>query len=288
MTFLGALVEHEFLRVVALAAVVAAVAGGVVGTVVVTRRLTFLAGGIAHATLGGMGIAQWAGWSLIGGAAVAAIASALLIGAIARAGRQHEDMLIGAIWAVGMAVGLIAVAHTPGYQVNLLSFLLGNLLMVTWPELWTMATITVLVLLMLRLLWRPVVATLFDEEFATTRGLPTLAITLGVLVAVALVVVVLLRAVGLVLVMALLTLPTATAVLFVRSIGWLMVASVLLALAAMWVGLEMAMLTDSPAGASIVLTAAVGYLIALSLQRHHRRSGPHPVDKRRTDKEAVP
>jgi zinc transport system permease protein len=197
-------------------------------------------------------------------------------------------MLIGAIWAVGMAVGLIAVAHTPGYQVNLLSFLLGNLLMVTWPELWTMATITVLVLLMLRLLWRPVMATLFDEEFATTRGLPTLAITLGVLVAVALVVVVLLRAVGLVLVMALLTLPTATAGLFVRSIGWLMVASVLLALAAMWVGLEIAMLTDSPAGASIVLTAAVGYLIALSVWQRHRRPGPRPGDARRTTEKAAP
>ena len=264
MSFAAAVVEHEFLRIVALAALVAAISSGVVGTIVVTRRLTFLAGGIAHATIGGMGIAQWAGYDPLGGAAIAAVLAALLIGLVAHGGTQREDMLIGAIWAIGMAIGLIAISRTPGYQSDLMSFLLGNLLMVTTAEIVLMSSLVVPVLVLLAVFWQPVVATLFDEEFARTRGLPTLAIQLGILIAIALVVVVLLRAVGLVLVMALLTLPTATAGLFVRTLRRLMLASAAAAVLAMWIGLEVALRTDSPAGASIVLSAAAGYMLAIA------------------------
>lgn len=270
MSFAAALFEHEFLRIVAFAALIASVSGGVIGTIVVTRRLTFLAGGIAHATLGGMGIAQWAGFDPLGGAAIAAVVAALLIGLVAHGGREREDMLIGAIWATGMAVGLIAISHTPGYQTDLMTYLLGNLLMVTAEEVTVMAGLMCVVMVLLALFWGPVVATMFDEEFATTRGLPTLAIQLGVLVAIALVVVVLLRAVGLVLVMALLTLPTTTAGVFVRTLGRLMAASAGIALIAMWLGLEIALRTDSPAGASIVLSAAACYVGALAYRRLRR------------------
>jgi len=264
VSFAAALVEHEFLRIVAIAALVAAISSGVVGTIVVTRRLTFLAGGIAHATIGGMGIAQWAGFDPFGGAAIAAVVAALVIGLVAHGGTQREDMLIGAIWAIGMAIGLIAISRTPGYQSDLMSYLLGNLLMITTAEIVLMSSLVGLVMVLLTVFWQPVVATLFDEEFARTRGLPTLAIQLGILVAIALVVVVLLRAVGLVLVMALLTLPTAAAGIFARTLGRLMVASVGAALVAMWIGLELALRTDSPAGASIVLSAAGCYILALT------------------------
>lgn len=283
MSFAAALLEHDFLRIVALAALIASVSGGVVGTIVVTRRLTFLAGGIAHATLGGMGIAQWAGFDPLGGAAIAAVVAALLIGLAAHGGREREDMLIGAIWAIGMAVGLIAISHTPGYQVDLMAYLLGNLLMVTAEEVILMAALMGFVMVLLALFWRPIVATMFDEEFATTRGLPTLAIQLGVLVAIALVVVVLLRAVGLVLVMALLTLPTATAGVFARTLGRLMAASAVVALFAMWLGLEIALRTDSPTGASIVLAAAACYLVALAYRRFQQfrvRAQDHQLTER--------
>ena len=284
MSFATALIEHDFLRVVAFAALIAAISGGVVGTIVVTRRLTFLAGGIAHASLGGMGVFQWAGYDPIAGATVAAIVAALLIGVVARSGSEREDMLIGAIWAVGMAIGLIAIAHTPGYQADLMTYLLGNLLMVTFEEAALMATMMGFVLILMGLFWQPVVATLFDEEFATTRGLPTLAIELAVLISIALVVVVLLRAVGLVLVMALLTLPTATAGVFVRTLGRLMLASAAVALLAMWTGLEIAMQTDSPAGASIVLSAAACYILALLYRRlgQSRNTSPDHSSERRT------
>ena len=108
--------------------------------------------------LGGMGVAQWLGGSPLVGATVAAILAALLIGWISHRGHQREDMLIGAVWAVGMAVGIVAIARTPGYSSELMSYLLGNLLMVTREQVWLMAALNAAMLLMLALFWRPLMA----------------------------------------------------------------------------------------------------------------------------------
>jgi zinc transport system permease protein len=271
MNFLTALAEHEFLRVVLVAGLLSALGCGVVGSLVVVKRITFMAGGIAHAVLGGMGVAQWLGGSPLVGATVAAILAALLIGWISHRGHQREDMLIGAVWAVGMAAGIVAIAQTPGYSSELMSYLLGNLLMVTREQVWLMAALNAAMLLMLALFWRPLMATVFDEEFARVRGLPTLALNLGLLVMIALAVVVLVQAVGLVLVMALLTLPAATALLVASSIGRVMLLAAGIAAVDIVGGLAVAYETDSPAGAVIVLGAATVYLLALSAQGLRRR-----------------
>ncbi len=270
MSFVAALAEHEFLRIALAAGLLAAIGGGVVGTLVVVKRLSFMAGSIAHAVLGGMGVAHLLGRSPLAGAAVAAVLAALLVGWIARRGGQRVDMLVGAVWAVGMAVGIVAIAHTPGYSTDLMSYLLGNLLMVTPTQLLATAALDAALLMACALLWRPLVATLFDEQFARLRGLPTLAIELSVLVVVALAVVVLVQAVGLVLVMALLTLPAATALLWSSSLGRVMLLAGAIAAVEMTLGLAVAFETDSPAGAVIVLGAAAVYLGALLLRR--RRS----------------
>lgn len=270
MNFGAALVEHEFLRIVLMAGLLSALGCGVVGSLVVVKRITFMAGGIAHAVLGGMGVAQWLGGNPPVGATVAAIFAAVLIGWISHRGHQREDMLIGAVWAVGMAVGIVAIAQTPGYGSELMSVLLGNLLMVTREQVWVMAALNAAMLLALALFWRPLMATAFDEEFARVRGLPTLALNLGLLVMIALAVVVLVQAVGLVLVMALLTLPSATALLGASTIGRVMVLAVGIAAVDIVGGLAVAYETDSPAGAVIVLCAAGVYLLALLAQRLRR------------------
>jgi zinc transport system permease protein len=267
MSFLQALVEHEFLRVALAAGLLSAAGCGVVGTLVVVRRITFMAGGIAHAVLGGMGVAHLLGGSPLVGAAAAAVIAALLVGWIAHRGGQHEDMLIGALWAVGMAVGIVAIAHTPGYSADLMSYLLGNLLMVTREQVLAMALLDAAMLAALLALWRPLLATTFDEEFARLRGLPTLALELALLVAIALAVVVLVQAVGLVLVMALLTLPAATALLASSALGRVMLLAAVIAAVEIVAGLALAFRTDSPAGAVIVLFAAAIYLGALWWRR---------------------
>lgn len=266
MNFLQALSEHDFLQLALAAGLVSAVGCGVVGSIVVVKRITFLAGGIAHAVLGGMGVAHLFGRDPIVGAALAAVIAALLIGWIGLKAGQREDTLIGSVWAIGMAIGIIAIAHTPGYSTDLMSYLLGNLLMVTREQVLAMALLDLLMLGVLSVLYRPLVATVFDEEFARVRGLPTTALYLGLLVVVALAVVVLVQAVGLVLVMALLTLPAATALLWAGSIGRLMLGATTIAALVIFTGLGVAFETDSPVGATIVLCAASLYLGSLLLQ----------------------
>jgi zinc transport system permease protein len=276
VSFVEAVLAHEFLRIALAAGLLAAVGCGIVGTLVVVKRITFMAGGIAHAVLGGMGVAHWLGRDPLTGAAIAAVVAALLVGWIARRGGEREDMLIGALWAVGMAVGIVAIARTPGYSTDLMSYLLGNLLMVSREEVIAMAVLDALMLLAVLALWRPLVATTFDEEFARLRGLPTLAIEIGILVTVALAVVLLVQAVGLVLVMALLTLPAATALLLAGSIGRVMVLAGAIAAAEIVFGLGLAFETDAPAGAVIVLSSAAVYLLVLALRRLRRRAPAVP------------
>lgn len=263
MSFFRAVAEHGFLQWVLLAGLLAALGSGVVGTLVVLKRVSFMAGGIAHAVLGGMGVAQWLGCSPLLGATVAAVLAALLIGWLTRRGREREDMLIGAIWAVGMAVGILAIARTPGYQSELMSYLLGNLLTVGREQVLAMVALDAALLLALALLWRPLVAALFDEEFARARGLPVQALQQGLLVMIALAVVVLVQAVGLVLVLALLTLPAATALRLGRSMGAAMGLAVAVAAAEIVAGLALAYEADAPAGAVIVVLAALAYLATL-------------------------
>jgi zinc transport system permease protein len=271
VNFVDAVLAHEFLRVALAAGLLAAAGCGVVGTLVAVKRITFMAGGIAHAVLGGMGVAHLLGRDPLTGAAIAAVVAASLVGWIARRGGEREDMLIGALWPVGMAVGVVAIARTPGYSTDLMSYLLGNLLMVSREQVVAMAMLDVLMLLAVVLLWRPLVATTFDEEFARLRGLPTLAIELGVLVTVALAVVVLVQAVGLVMVMALLTLPAATALLLSGAIGRVMVWAGAIAAFEIVLGLAVAYETDAPAGAIIVLGSAAVYLLALGWRAWRKR-----------------
>lgn len=279
MSFVQALGAHEFLRVALAAGLLAAVGCGVVGTLVVVKRITFMAGGIAHAVLGGMGVAHWLGRDPLAGAAIAAVVAALFVGWIARRDGEREDMLIGALWAVGMAVGIVAIARTPGYSTDLMSYLLGNLLMVSREQVVAMAWLDGVMLLAVVAFWRQLVATTFDEEFARLRGVPTLSIELGILVTVALAVVLLVQAVGLVLVMALLTLPAATTLLLSGSIGRVMGLAGAIAAAEIVLGLGVAFETDTPAGAVIVLGSAAVYLLALTSRRLWRRSET-PADTR--------
>jgi zinc transport system permease protein len=267
MNYLQALLEHGFLQIALAAGLASAVGCGVVGSIVVVKRITFLAGGIAHAVLGGMGIAYLLGGDPLFGAVIAAVIAALLIGWISQKAFPYEDMLIGAVWAIGMAVGILAIARTPGYSTDLMSYLLGNLLMVTREQVLRMVVLDGVMLVVLLALYRPLVATLHDEEFARLRGLPTRALYLGLLVVVALAVVVLIQAVGLVLVMALLTLPAATALLFSRSMAVLMSGATAVSAVVIFLGLGAAFETDSPVGATIVLTAALVFLLALACKQ---------------------
>nr|WP_264194074.1 metal ABC transporter permease [Marinomonas algarum] len=185
--------------------------------------------------------------------------------------KQREDMLIGAVWAIGMAIGLLAIAKTPGYSTHLMSYLLGNLLLVSRDQVVMMVGLNLLMLLLLVLLHRPLMATLADEKFARLRGVKTNLLYLGFLVIIALATVILVHSVGLILVMALLTLPAATGLLLTSTLGRLMLIATLLSGLSIFGGLAVAYETDSPTGAVIVLLAATIYLVILIVKSRYRK-----------------
>ncbi len=260
MEFLHALTQHAFLQYALLAGVLASIACGMIGTYVVVRRISFISGGIAHSVLGGMGLAYFLGGSPLLGALCAAVVAALIIGLVSLYARQHEDTIISALWAVGMAVGILFIAHTPGYNVDLMSFLFGNILMVSPRDLWHIALLNGVVLGCVLLFYRQFEAVCYDQEFARLRGIQTNLIYMLLLVLIALTVVLLIQVVGVILVIALLTIPATTAAAFARSLGRMMILAVGINLGVTVTGLGIAYTVDWPAGATIILVAALVFL----------------------------
>jgi zinc transport system permease protein len=277
--FLDALSRHAFLRYALLAGVLASVACGVVGTYVVVRRITYIAGGIAHCVLGGMGAALYVNrvyglaWlQPLHGAVAAALAAAIIIGLVSLRAKQREDTVIGALWAVGMAAGVLFIAKTPGYAQDLMSYLFGNILMVTPADLWLIAGLDVVVVAAGLLFYNPLLAVCFDEEFARVRGLPVEFYYLLLLVLTALTVVLLVTVVGIVLVIALLTLPVAVAGHFARRLWQMMALATLLSIVLTTAGLAISYGPDLPAGATIIVLAGAVYLVvAIGARLVHRR-----------------
>ncbi|MCU0832940.1 MAG: metal ABC transporter permease [Chromatiaceae bacterium] len=265
--FFQALASQPFLQTALIAGLLASLGCGVAGTFVVVKRITFLAGGIAHSVLGGMGAALYYGLDPLAGALVAAVVSALLIGWVRLAWRTQEDTLIGALWAIGMAVGVLFIAKTPGYASDLMSYLFGNILLVSERDLWVMLGLDALLLLMVGLFFRQFLAVSFDEEHARLRGVPVALFYLLLLVLVAVTVVVLIQVVGLILVIALLTLPAAIAAHYVHSVGRMMLLATLLGSVFTTSGLALSYAPDLPAGPTMVLLAGAVYLASAVLSR---------------------
>ena len=260
--FFSALVQHGFLQSAVVAGLLASIGCGVMGTYVVVKRIAFLAGGIAHSVLGGMGAAVYYGFDPLAGALIAAIISALLIGSVRLQWQAQEDTLIGALWAIGMAVGILFIAKTPGYQTDLMSYLFGNILLVPEESLWFMAALDALLLIIVGTYHRQFLAVVFDEEFARLRGIPVTFFYLLLLVMVAITVVLLIQVVGLILVLALLTLPAAVAGHYVHSLGRMMLLATLLGSTVSLSGLALSYGPDLPAGPTIILLAGAVYVIS--------------------------
>jgi len=280
--FFTALGQNAFLQYALAAGVLCSIACGVVGSYVAARRITYIAGGIAHCILAGMGAARYLqvtrGWDWLHplyGAVVAALVAATIIGLVSLRFRQREDSVISAVWAIGMAVGVLFIWGTPGYGENLMGYLFGNILMVKASNLWMMAGLDVIVVGIGILFYREFLAVCFDEEFARLRGIPVSLFYLLLLYLTALTVVLLVTVVGLVMVIALLSLPVAIASLFSRTLWQVMVIAALLSMLFTTAGLAVSYGPDLPAGATTIVLTGAGYLVAAAgagAYRHVRRA----------------
>jgi zinc transport system permease protein len=281
LEFFEALKTTSFLQVALAAGLLASVACGVVGSYVVARRITYIAGGIAHCVLGGLGAACYLravhGWHFLHplyGAIAAALLSALIIGTVSLYAREREDTVIGAVWALGMSLGVIFILRTPGYEVDPMSYLFGDILMLTRDDLWLLVGLDVLVVGVSMLYYHQLQAVCFDEEFARLRGIPVAFFYLVLLCLTALAVVLLVSVVGIVLVIALLTLPAAIAGHFCRTLWQMMLSATLLSMFFTSSGLALCYGPDLPPGVTTVLLAAAAYVlcgILTSVLRNRRR-----------------
>ena len=251
----------------------ASVAFGVIGTFVVTKRISYLAGAIAHCAFGGIGLGlylqyrwefSWAG--PLSGALAVALGAALLIGWIGLRFHEREDTVIGALWALGMAVGLLLLDLTPGYF-SATSYLFGDILLISPEDFRTVLLLDGLILGVVLLWYRQLLATAFDAEFALLRGIPVGFLHLLLLCLTALTVVLMVRIVGIILVVALLTLPAAVAGQYTQRFLPMMILAVLLCLFFTVTGLLISYYVNLSSGPVIILLAGTTYLGSLGIRR---------------------
>ena len=258
--------KFAFMRRALLAGVLVSVSCGIIGTFVVIKRMVFISGGIAHAAYGGIGLAYYLGLNPASGAIAFSLLAALSMGAIQRRTRQRPDTLIGVMWAIGMAVGVLFVDLTASYKVDLMSYLFGSILAVPRRDLWVMAGLDLLIVALVALFYKELLAISFDETFATVRNVPVGAMYVVLLCLIGLTVVMLMRVVGLIMVIALLTIPAAISSQFVREMKRMMALASLLGLAFTTAGLWLSYALNLSSGATIILVAGASYLVSMAVK----------------------
>lgn len=271
--FINALMNEPFLQVALLGGLMVSVACGVVGSYVVVRRISYIAGGIAHCVLGGIGAAYYLnnarGWEWLDpmyGAVAAGVVAAIIIGLVSLHARAHEDTIIGGMWAIGMATGVMFVSATPGYGQDLMSYLFGNILLITSKDIYLIAALDIVVLVVGLAFYRQLLAVCFDEQFARSRGMKVQGWFLMLLVVTALTVVLLSTVVGIVMVIALLTLPAAIARMFTRRLWSMMLAATLICAVFIMSGFAASYQPELPTGATIIIIAGSVYLISVTVR----------------------
>jgi zinc transport system permease protein len=279
--------QFGFMRNALLVGVLVSVATGIVGTFVVVKRIVFISGGIAHAAYGGIGVGYWVKYALlpllfagsaaaanprpgyypIVGATLFSLVAAAIMGLVQRRTRQRADTMIGVLWAIGMAIGIVFVDLTAGYKADLMSYLFGSILAVERSELIVIVVLDAIILVMVALFYKELLAISFDETFATVENVPVDAIYIVLLCLIALTVVMLMRVVGLILVIAMLTIPAAIAGQYVRDLKRMMGWAVGLGMVFTVVGLFLSYAWNLTSGASIILVAGTAYLASLAAGR---------------------
>ncbi len=249
--------QFDFMQHALLAGLLVSFAAGIIGSLIVVNRMVFLAGGIAHTSYGGIGLAVYFGLPIFLGASLFAVGAALLIAELTLKKRHRMDTFIGLIWAVGMAIGVIFVDLTPGYNVDLMSYLFGSILAVSTSDLYFMAVLLVVILSVVTLKYRDILAVSYDSEYASLRGVNVRFFYTLILVLSALTVVIAIKVVGLILVIAMLTIPVYIAEKLSSSLFCMMFLSGAIATLFTLVGLWFSYTYNLTSGASIILVSAV-------------------------------
>ena len=269
--------HFEFMRHALVAGLLASVICGIMGTLVVTNRIVFLSGGIAHAAYGGIGLAFFMGWPYLAGTIGFSLAAGLVMAAVTLRARHRADTIIGVIWAVGMATGIILLDLTPGYNVDLMSYLFGSILTVPTTDLWIMLGTGIVVTGFVAVFYKDLLTLSYDEEFARIRGVPVHTLYFALIGLLAVTIVMVIQVVGLILVIALLTIPPFIVEKYAQSLFQMMIGSSVLGAIFTVTGLWLSYAFDLTSGASIIMVAGVAFFISLLAERWLVRRSPTPM-----------
>jgi zinc transport system permease protein len=259
--------QYGFMRNALAAGLLVSIACGIIGTYVVINRIVFLSGGIAHAAYGGIGLGYYLGIDPVIGAIAFSLVSSLGMGIVHRKTGQRSDTIIGVMWAIGMAIGIIFLDMSPGYKADLMSYLFGSILAVPNSDLIIMLVLNLIIVALVIIFFRELQAISFDETFAFVVNVPVDRLYLMLICLIGLTVVMTMRIVGLIMVIALMTMPSAIAGLFVKDMKRMMGLSVGLSILFTFTGLLLSYYLNLTSGATIILVSGFAYLVSSLFQR---------------------
>ena len=269
--------QFEFMQNALLAGLLASVICGVMGTLVVVNRIVFLSGGIAHAAFGGIGLAFFFGWHYMLGTIGFSLVTAFIMAAITFKARHRADTIIGVIWAIGMATGIILLDLTPGYNVDLMSYLFGSILTVPDSDIWMMLGVGLAIVGIVIYFYNDYLALSYDEEFAQIRGVQVKPLYFLMIAMLAVGTVMIIQVVGLILVIALLTIPPYIAEKYSTSLIQMMFISSILSVIFTITGLWLSYAFDLTSGATIIAVAGIGFLLSLALEKIRPQASAKPM-----------
>ena len=259
--------QYGFMRDALLAGLLVSIACGIIGTYVVINRIVFLSGGIAHAAYGGIGLGYFLGINPTLGAIGFSILASLGMGMVHRKTRQRADTIIGVMWAIGMALGIIFLDLSPGYKADLMTYLFGSILAVPTSDLYIMLILNFIIITLVVLFFKELQAISFDETFAFVVNVPVDRLYLMLVCLIGLTVVMTMRIVGLIMVIALLTMPPAIAGLFVKDMKRMMIWATLLSILFTFLGLLLSYYLNLTSGATIILISGTAYFISFLFRK---------------------
>ena len=265
MDFIGDLIQYDYLRNACWAAILSGISCALAGTYIVARRMVFLAGGITHASFGGLGIAFYAGTNPILGALLFALGASLSIEWASERAKIRQDSAIGIIWSVGMALGALCMSLRPGYTSgDMTAYLFGSIITLTQGDIIALALLTLLLIVGAALWIRPVMYVAFDRSFAQSRGIAVRTVSYLMAALMALTIVLSIRIMGIVLLIALITMPVVIVNTLTRSYRRIALFAPMVAVVGNLTGLFLSYEWEVPPGAAIIFTLTIG-LIAVKL-----------------------
>lgn len=263
--------QYDFFTNALIIGLLIAVACGIIGTLVVSNKLTFMAGGIAHSAYAGIGIAFYLGINVIIGSIIASIVFSVIIGIISLKSKHRTDSIIGIVWAFGMALGIVFIDLTSGYNVDLMSYLFGSIIAISGLDLFITLFLDIIIIVVVFIFYKEIHAISYDSEYAKISGVPVTFMYFILLILTALSVVVLIRIVGLIMVIAMLTIPPIIAEKFTKSMFKMMIISSVLGMILVTTGLFVSVSLDIRPSGTIILTAVLFYIISFIIDYIRKR-----------------